>query len=322
MIKRNKGVTMIALIIMIIVIIILASVVLSSFYYNTEKASSAKILNEFVEIENAVNILGKMHTMDRNVHRYIGAPLSSDNVLIINYKEYGDGFYYLEERDLVELGVNGTTRNYVVNYVTGEVIATEPFEINDKKIYTKADIVDAETGGSIVGEAEYDEAKGVNKPVLYSGMIPVKISGGSWVVCSEDDREWYDYVIGAEGPNRWANVMLLDDIMLRNPNNGHIYSNEDVRGMKMKDLIGLTVVNDGSMFVWIPRYTYREDTGEIAYSRLTQDYLNDDYIKAPAFYNGEYNGALLYNGNAGYVAGGKELTGIWISKYQASYVAE
>jgi len=318
--KNNKGVTLIALIIMIIVIIILAAVVISGFNYNTEKASSAKILNEFVEIENAVNILGKMHTMDRNVHKYIGTPLSSDNVLIINYKEYGDGFYYLEQKDLIELGVNGATRNYVVNYVTGEVVATEPFIIGDKPIYNKADIVDAETGGNIVGEAEYDEAKGVNKPILYSGMIPVKISNGGWVVCSKDDREWYDYVIGAEGPNRWANVMLLDDLELRNPSNGRIYSNEDIRGMKATDLVGMEVVSDGSMFVWIPRYTYKEATGEVVYSRLTQDYLQDDYIKAPAFYNGEYSGGQVYNGNAGYVAGGKELTGIWISKYQASYV--
>ncbi len=56
------------------------------------------------------------------------------------------------------------------------------------------------------------------------------------------------------------------------------------------------------------------------YSKLTSDYLLDGYIKSPAFYFGEYQGATGANSNAGFIAGGKELTGIWISKYEAKYV--
>ena len=38
-------------------------------------------------------------------------------------------------------------------------------------------------------------------------MIPVKYDEGKaiWVICSEDNAEWYDY-----NNKEWANVMLSD----------------------------------------------------------------------------------------------------------------
>ncbi len=317
-IKHNQGISLIALIITIIVMIIIAGIVINSYQNSSEKASSSKVLNEFIEVENAVSILGKMHKMDANVHKYVGKALAADTAMTVNNKTYGEGYYYLEGKDLYNIGVNGATRNYIVNYLTGEVVATECFIVNSRDIYTKADIIDEETGNSVAGLPEYDEENGVNKPVLYHGMIPVKLEGSYWVVCSVNDREWYDYTIGSSGPNRWANAMLLDDITLRD-SSGKIYSNEVIRGAKLEELVGLYVVSEGSMFVWLPRYTFKEGTSQIVYSRLTQDYTLNGYIKSPAFYNGEYKGAQNGNDNGGYVAGGKELTGIWISKYQASY---
>ncbi|MBR3280879.1 MAG: hypothetical protein IKI57_03410 [Clostridia bacterium] len=316
---NNKGISIISLIITIIVIIILAGIVLMQFYSNTDKANSAKILNEFTEVENAVGILGKMHSMDGEVYKYIGKPLTDDEPCVVNNKAYGEGYYYLEQADLMELGITGTTRNYVVNYFTGEVVVTEPFMVNQRTIYRKQDVIDEETGNTVTSLVEFDEVKGVNKPVLFGGMLPVKQSGGSWVVCSKDDVEWYDYVIGSNGPVRYANVMLLDDVTLEK--DGSTLTNEQVRGAKLSDLEGYTVQTPGSMFVWVPRYTYKESSGgtEIVYSKLTNDYILNGYVKHPAFYNGEYQGATDENENAGYIAGGRELTGIWISKYQASY---
>jgi len=317
--KNNKGISIISLIITIIVIIILATIGIASFYTNTENANSAKILNEFTEVENAVGMRGKLHNMDLEVYKYIGTPLSDSEPRIVRNKSFGNGYYYLEQDDLIDLGITGTTRNYIVNYPTGEVVATEPFMVNQRLIYTKQDIIDEQTGNTVTSEAEYDEEKGVNRPVLLSGMLPIKQSGGNWVVCDKYDKEWYDYVITNGSPTRYANAMLMDDITLISPS-GKALTNEQVRGSKREDLVGYTVQNEGSIFVWIPRYTYKEGTNEIIYSKLTQDYLLNGFIRHPAFYNGEYQGATSENDNAGYIAGGKELTGIWLSKYQASYV--
>ena len=236
--------------------------------------------------------------------------------MTVNNKLYGQGFYLLEEDNLITLGINGTIHRYIVNYDTGEVVTLDPFIVADKPIYTKNDLIIEETDNSVAGNAEYDEAKGVNKPVLYTGMIPVKNVDGRWVVTSVDDVEWYDYAVNNNGPVRYANVMLLDDITLIDDDDVR-YSNEKIRSMNISSLVGFKVVKEGSMFVWIPRYTYKGD--EIVYSKLTKDYVQNGFLRAPAFYNGDYTGATVENDNAGYVAGGKELTGIWISKYEASY---
>jgi hypothetical protein len=94
--------------------------------------------------------------------------------------------------------------------------------------------------------------------------------------------------------------------------------------MNPQNRVGLKIESEGSMFVWIPRYTYKDNgpgqPQSIVYSKLTNDYTLNGYIKSPAFYFGEYKGATAENDNEGFVAGGRELTGIWISKYEAKYI--
>ena len=317
---NNKGVSLVALAITIIVIIILAAIAIGIYSGGfQDKATNAKILSEFIEVENAVAQRGTEHKLDAKVYPYEGENLEAAG-LTINNKYYSKGYYLLKKAHLEKLGITGANKEYVVNYETGEVIVTDPYKIAMRTIYTKAELIDEETDNAVSGIAEYDEEKGVNKPVLFSGMIPVKYENGDWVVTDVYDTEWYDYVVNGSGPIRYANVMLLDDISLVDSNNV-TYSNERVRSMNIDTMRGMRVVEKGSMFIWIPRYTYKETSGgtSIVYSRLTADYLGNDYIKSPAFYNGEYNGATAENDNGGYVAGGRELTGIWISKYEASY---
>ncbi len=68
----------------------------------------------------------------------------------------------------------------------------------------------------------YDEAKGVNKPQLSSGMTPIKWVGGVETVTTVDDPDWYNY-----SNKLWANVKTAD----------------------------------GSYWVWIPRYAYKITSG-------------------------------------------------------------
>ena len=134
-------------------------------------------------------------------------------------------------------------------------------------------------------------------------MVPVKRVGSDWVVTNVDDTEWYDYastdVSGTMG-NLWANVMLMDEIEVAG------MTNEAVRNATISELEGNVVTTEGSMFVWIPRYSRGlvDSQMQIVYSRLTEDY---------------------FKGAANTVAGafednGIELTGIWVSKYDAGYI--
>ena len=324
--NNNKGVSLVALVIVIILLILLAGIVLYNFLSEggtQDKALKAKILEEFIQIEDAVKLRGQVeYKTAPDAYPLEGRALStiSGDSYMIRSIVYGDGYYYLTAKDLQKLGLSTTMHEYIVNYETGEVITVEPYIINSRKIYTRKDLIEEETGNAVTALVEYDEKKKVNKPVLYSGMIPVKRDGAYWVVTTTSDDDWYDYASSDSGPTRYANVMMLDDVTLID-DEGNEYTNEDVRGMSLDNMAGKKVVQEGSMFIWVPRYTYKIESGgtSIVYSKLTQDYVLDGYIKVPAFYRGEYEGATADNDNNGYDAGGKELTGFWISKYEAKY---
>ena len=64
-------------------------------------------------------------------------------------------------------------------------------------------------------------------------MIPIKWKNNNWIVCSQDDAEWYNY----DDKKEWANIMLSDGTY----KSGTVAVGQVVAE---KDL--------GSMYVWIP----------------------------------------------------------------------
>ena len=51
----------------------------------------------------------------------------------------------------------------------------------------------------------YNEEKGVNHPVLFTGMTPVKWDEAEEIITTSDDPDWYDY-----DEKRWANAKSAD----------------------------------------------------------------------------------------------------------------
>lgn len=292
--KNNKGITIIALIITIVVMIIIAGI---TIYYgaavNVDNTSAARAYNELLEVSEAVSQRNLMNGINSEKYKFIGLALSDSNYKEINGNKYGDGWYELKVSDTPELELENIRNDYVVNYKTGEVISYIPVYYKDNEYYSSLDLRNAMGGGTdVVSEDMYNSKKGVNKPYLVNGMIPVRNENGTWFITNADDDRWYDY--SQEGQT-WANVMLKDEIEVKG------YSNEEVRTATLAELDGLEVTTNGSMFVWIPRYTSNA-AGEIMYSYLTDDYLQEGFSVSPAFTD-----------NTG------ELTGIWISKYDAEY---
>ena len=172
-------------------------------------------------------------------------------------------------------------------------------------------------GNSWMPQSEYEkeivkqDAEGiwdgnVNKPDLMSGMSAIKFTeptdsteGKDEKVSDSSKNDWYNY-----SEKKWANAQT----------------------------------EDGSMWVWIPRYAYKinksNQTFDVVFLVGTTDNYYDkdgklqtakrqtsetdipdatkDYVVHPAFTN---------ESNIGYVNGGwkKELTGIWVSKFEAGY---
>ena len=156
----------------------------------------------------------------------------------------------------------------------------------------------------------YNETEGVNSPKLAKGMIPIKYNGTNWVVCAETDDDWYQYDTTNK---KWANVMLSDGMYKA----GQVAEGQVVQESEL-----------GSMFVWIPRYAYQITKGYQQGSIATEKEINvtflagntnqdkdgNSYGKATASVNTSTTKVV----HPGFTLGQRELTGIWVAKFEAS----
>ena len=156
----------------------------------------------------------------------------------------------------------------------------------------------------------YNETEGVNSPKLAKGMIPIKHNGTNWVVCEETDEDWYQYDTTNK---RWANVMLSDGKYKA----GQVGEGQVVQEDEL-----------GSMYVWIPIYAYQITKGYQQGSTATEKEINvtflagntnqdvdgNSYGKATASVNTSTTKVV----HPGFTLGQRELTGIWVAKFEAS----
>ena len=150
-----------------------------------------------------------------------------------------------------------------------------------------------------------------NAPVLLTGMTPIKFTMptedqmGETIETTADDAGWYSYGITSE-TKKWANAKT----------------------------------QDGSMWVWIPRFAYRVDNDKKVIDVVFLQGTSDNYFDE----NGELqtakrqksvdevidtitgytvHPAFTDESNIKFANGGwdKELTGIWVAKFAAGYAS-
>ena len=310
--KKTQGVSLITLVITIVVIIILAGIsIYNGILKNVTETENTMDYNEIFEVSEAVNQRALLHRLNANSYQLIGTT-GDFSVDIITYSgdteikktelySSSNGWYQITENDSPYLNLEKVRKTYLINYNTGEVVSPEAITYENKKYFTASSLRNAMAGNEVVTANQYDDVKGVNRPYVVNGMLPVKMVSGSWVVTTVDDPDWYDYAASASGNgNAWANIMLLDEVELEG------VSNAQIRNASAEALDGKVVTKEGSMFVWIPRYSRGEIDGEmrIVYSKLTEDFFPDET---------EDNVLDAFEEN------GIKFTGIWVSKYDASY---
>lgn len=293
--KNNNGVSLMSLVITIIILLIIASM---SIYYgvtkNIDTTTSTVSYGEVFEVCEAVSQRALMNKLNASLYPLIGTKLSDASPVTVDNINYGDDWYRIETtEDFSNLSLENVKRSYLVNYITSEVVTESPVTYENNKYYNSTDLKNAINGtSSSVSNDMYDVQKGVNKPALVKGMVPVKNVNGTWIVTDSSDDEWYDY---SQENKIWANVMLMDELTVSG------YTNAEIRSASLSDLKGKVVTNNGSMLVWIPRYSVNS-ANEIVYSNLLNDYVSDGYSVPEAFKENNSN-----------------LTGIWVSKYDVEY---
>ena len=182
---------------------------------------------------------------------------------------------------------------------------TEKAEDEEKNILDQLeDAITEGTGG------EYLKTKGVNAPKLVQGMkkimftLPTTDTKGSVIEEGQegfDENNWYDYKT-----SKWANTMT----------------------------------EDGSMWVWIPRFAYKIDntkkTIDVKFLVGTTDQYYDDEGNLQTAKRAEsateivdttsdyyVHPAFTDESDINYANGGwdSELTGIWVAKFEAGYAS-
>ena len=149
------------------------------------------------------------------------------------------------------------------------------------------------------GVEGYNRNKKANSPKVITGMIPIKWKNNTWVVCSQDDAEWYNY----NDKKEWANVMLSDGT----------YKADTVA-------VGQTVAERdlGSMYVWIPRYAYKiagEKNIEVTFLKGNTNEGSDGVIYTTDESTDTSKTAIVH---PAFNLGGTELNGFWVAKFETS----
>ena len=156
-------------------------------------------------------------------------------------------------------------------------------------------------------DEKFEKTKGVNKPELMQGMKAIKFTdpsgdteGTVQQVSDSTLTDWYDY-----NSKKWANAQT----------------------------------EDGSMWVWIPRYAYKVNTDTKTFDVVfligtTDDYYEngvrktakrqtktDETVDTTTGYT--VHPAFTNESSIGYANGGwnQELTGIWVSKFEAGFAS-
>ena len=154
-------------------------------------------------------------------------------------------------------------------------------------------------------DEKFEKTKGVNKPELMQGMKAIKFTdplgdteGTVQQVSDSTSTDWYDY-----NSKKWANAQT----------------------------------EDGSMWVWITRYAYKVNADTKTFDVVfligtTDDYYEngvrktakrqtktDETVDTTTGYT--VHPAFTNESSIGYANGGwnQELTGIWVSKFEAGY---
>ena len=302
--NKRKGISLIVLVITILVMIILAGVVVVSLQKNNpiEKAKEAEFKTSVTSFLDELNLYHtQMLSNNQGSYEQNRINANKDNIVYI-----GSG----------QIDTNGNIKNLIPS-MTGKYL--DILEVQSGKlIYTGSNTNEIKWSTEL-GISIQSFVGGVNSPKLNEGMIPVYFDSSKNVWKKTDTSNianiWYNY-----DEMKWANAVTVE------PDKREIYKKAGIgTDINMEDINGF--------FVWIPRYAYSID-GTI-YKKIstnTNNKINVKFLKGTSNrdekgneYPKDYDSSSINNGNStpyivhpAFKFGEKELTGIWVAKFEMS----
>ena len=320
--KKQNGVTLVALTITIVVLLILTFTISMNIPDISNRKKKSNFENDMRELKEEIDQYYAKYEQLPIINKYTKIDMLND---IKNVND--DENYYVIDLSKIFTNLNyGKDYEKVKTKDTSEEIAEilDVYIINEQShtiYYPKGIEYDGEIHYTLDTYTMIKVNEYVNAPKLLEGMTPIKFTNpttsteGTTVTTVSTDENWYSYA-----NKKWANAQT----------------------------------KDGSMWVWIPRYAYKityytDDTKQTisktktSYGSIdvvfligtTDNYYSEDgsirtaqrqkkvdeiidstkdYTVHPAFTD---------ESSISYANGGwdKELTGIWVAKFEAGYAS-
>lgn len=148
--KNSKGITIISLAITVIVLLIISTIGISVGIDGIKSVNDSKLTSELQMVQHAVLEQYTKYKTTQDTVYLVGNKVTTEEVTNIA-QELGitlvtipdtylnKDYYRLDKASLREIGIQDTNDEYIINYISGEVInITQKRLSNNNPLYTKA----------------------------------------------------------------------------------------------------------------------------------------------------------------------------------------
>lgn len=131
--KSQKGITMVTLVVTLVVLVIISGIGINFGVDSIKTAKDNKLTSELMMVQHAILEQYTKYKTTKNVKYIVGNKLELQEVQTIaqdlqitlatipeNYSN--KDYYQLDKASLLEIGIENTDDEYIVNYISGEVI--------------------------------------------------------------------------------------------------------------------------------------------------------------------------------------------------------
>lgn len=148
--KKQKGITLVSLVITIIILLIISSIGINFGINGINSTKDSKLEAELNMVQHAVLEQYAKYKTTKDIVYLVGNKVSEEQlkditselgITLVNIPDtYSNKDYYkLDKASLNEIGIRDTYDEYIVNYISGEVInITQKKLSNNNPLYTKA----------------------------------------------------------------------------------------------------------------------------------------------------------------------------------------
>ena len=148
--KTQKGITIVSLVIAIILLLIISSIGINFGINGINSTKDSKLEAELNMVQHAILEQYAKYKTTKDIVYLVGNKVSEEQlkdisselgITLVNIPDtYSNKDYYkLDKATLNEIGIRDTYDEYIVNYISGEVInITQKRLSNNNPLYTKA----------------------------------------------------------------------------------------------------------------------------------------------------------------------------------------